>query len=568
MRKALLLLPVLIAVSLHGQTVTATANPVSISFSYQAGAALPSAQTIAVRASAGTPSYTIAITGTNTLWLTVSPGSGKLPASLSARANPTSLGVGTYSANIVLTVTGVATPLSIPATLVVSSPPSTLALSAITLGFTAPPLPPAAQAVQLSTSGAPISFTATSGAPWLQLSPSVGVVLPGEQFTLSITADPTGLNPQAAPYVGKITVVASGVPTANRSQTITVNFTVNSSTPTIASIWPAALPINAGAQTITIRGTNFYTLTVAKIQGVTAPLATTVLSPTALLAVVPASALAAAATLSVIASNPAPGGNSTASTIAVANVPAIQAVANVASYATTSLSPGELATIFGSNVGPTAPTSMTVANGFVTTSLGGVSVTVDGQAAPLLYASQNQITIQVPYECTLGAGKQVVVTNNANPPATATVTIAATAPGIFTTDSSGVGQAAALNFNATTSQYTLNATANQAKIGDTIILYATGEGDYATGLPPPSHTGLVIPSTLSPLPQVNPLPTVTIGGVPATVNYAGPIVGSIIGLLQLNVVIPAGSTTGSAVPVSIGIGGNVSQSNVTIAVHP
>ncbi len=45
----------------------------------------------------------------------------------------------------------------------------------------------------------------------------------------------------------------------------------------------------------------------------------------------------------------------------------------------------------------------------------------------------------------------------------------------------------------------------------------------------------------------------TIGGANATVAYAGPIVGSILGLVQINCVVPTGATTGKAVPVLVRI---------------
>src|SRR5689334_16233576 len=85
------------AFALHGQTVTVTPTPSSVNFTYQIGAALPATQTVSVRASAGTPAFTTAVTGVNTLWLSVTPDSGKLPGSLSVRANPTSLAVGSFS---------------------------------------------------------------------------------------------------------------------------------------------------------------------------------------------------------------------------------------------------------------------------------------------------------------------------------------------------------------------------------------------------------------------------------------------------------------------------------------
>ena len=557
--------------------VTVTATPGSATFTYQIGAALPSPVTISVRTNTGTPTFTAVVAppppGETSLWLTVSPSSGKLPGSLSLRANPTSLGVGTYNGSITVTVAGVATPLSIPVTLVVNAAPSALALSSTALNFVVPIVPPATngQTVLLSTTSAPISFTATAGTTsWLQVSPGVGMVLPGYVVPLGIVVNPSGLNPQAAPYVGKITVGA-GAGTATRSQTITVNLTVNSSPPTITNIWPSTLPMNAGAQTVTIYGTNIYKATVAKVQGVAAPLTTTQLNDTAVLAIIPANLLTTATTLNVLLSNPAPGGDSATSPLIVANAPTIAAIANAASYDTTAISPGELVSIFGANIGPSAQGSMNITGGFVDKTLGGVSVKVDGQDAPILFVSQNQVNIQIPYEVTVGAAKTVVLTNGANPPVNSTVTIAAADPGIFTSDPTrpGAGQAAVLNYDATTLQYTLNTAANPAKLGDTILLYLTGEGDYPPGsFAVPSHTGYTVPATLNPLPQLNPLPTVMIGGAAATVSYAGPILNSIVGVLQINAVVPAASTTGTGVPVVVSVGANNSQANVTIAVHP
>ena len=168
----------------------------------------------------------------------------------------------------------------------------------------------------------------------------------------------------------------------------------------------------------------------------------------------------------------------------------------------------------------------------------------------------------------------MVVTNGIIGTANAQVTIAATAPGIFTADGSGVGSAAALNYNTVTKQYSLNTSTNLAKIGDLVILYLTGEGSYdvAPLLGGASDTGFVVPLTAPTLPQVTPAPTVRIGGQNADsmdVRFsAGPIPGSIMGLLQINVVVPTGSTTGSAVPVTVTFGANQTQAGVTLGIHP
>jgi uncharacterized protein (TIGR03437 family) len=61
--------------------------------------------------------------------------------------------------------------------------------------------------------------------------------------------------------------------------------------------------------------------------------------------------------------------------------------------------------------------------------------------------------------------------------------------------------------------------------------------------------------------------TAAIGGVPATVSYAGAAPGNVAGLLQVNVQVPAGTTPGNSVPVQVTIGGATTQAGVTIAVR-
>ena len=554
-------------------TVTLTTNPATLTYTYQIGAAkLPAVQTISVKASSGAPAFTAATPGTDA-WITVDPSSGSLPATLNVRVNPTSLPASTYTSTVTITVTGLPV-VTIPVTLVVSPPLPTLGLSSPTITLNMTPFATSVQTITLSTNGAPISFTATSGAKWVSVAPTVGVVLPGAQTNLTITVDTTTLNPQVTPYTAKVTLALSGA--SVKAQNITINVTVNSSAPTITSVWPTQLPLNGAAQTITIEGTNFYTATVAMIQGVTTPLATTVFkdSSTVLQAVVPANLLTAAATLNVLVANPAPGGNSPGTIpITVGNTASVLGIVNAASFTSGPVSPGDIVTIFGNNLGPANPASLTITAGFVDTTLSGVSVTIDGKNAPMLYVSQNQLSVQVPYEVSIGANKTVVVTNGLST-ANSTVTTTATAPGIFTANGSGAGQAAALTCSATTNTCALNSATNLAKIGDIVTLYLTGEGIY--NLPPLSggisDTGYIVPANLTPLPQVSPAPTVTIGGQAADVSnanfYAGPIPGSILGLLQINAVVPTGASTGVSVPIVVTIGGNSTQAGVTLAVHP
>src|SRR5579864_8324428 len=107
MSKIILLCGVLAWTS-QASAVTITANPASLTFTYQIGATkLPGPQTVSVKASSGTVAFT-ATTPAPDLWLTVDPSSGSLPGSLNVRVNPTSLAASTYNSWVTVTVTGLA----------------------------------------------------------------------------------------------------------------------------------------------------------------------------------------------------------------------------------------------------------------------------------------------------------------------------------------------------------------------------------------------------------------------------------------------------------------------------
>lgn len=580
----------------QGQVVVSPAN---VNVTYVEGATLPAAQKLTVNnTGGGTPSYTAAIVPAGPSWITATPDTGLLPATVNLRLNPTGLEAGKYTAAVVFTAVGVAAPGTTNVTLLVTAPPPTLSASASSLSFTtvlATPTPAVpSQTVQLSTSGIPISFSVSAGtATWLTVAPATGFVLPGAPVTLTITADPTTLAPAKAAYKAKITITATSS-AVNKTTIIPVTFAVLYQTPTVTGIWPPNGKVGGPATTVTIYGTNFNSTTIAKISTTGSPvsLKTTYYSSDVISAVIPAPQLVAGTPLIIYASNPAPGGDS-AGTVTFGFGQNVDAAVNAASYLP-GASPGDLITLFGQNIGPPVAASLTeTVPGYVDKSLGGFSVTVDGTAAAMVYASQNQITVQVPYEVdTTGVPsktKNIVVTNGSIT-ANGTVDIAPTAPGIFTVDASGAGQAAALNQDGT-----LNSSTNAEKIGKVVVLYLTGEGLY-TNTPafPPGPDGYVIPTGDIPMPGSGVCPggsvcmpalvapvSVTLGPLPGAppgtlafavpainLQYAGPFVGGMLGIMQLNLLIPAGSPTGAAVPVQVTIGGVATQPGVTIATKP
>ena len=559
----------------RGQGVTATATPGNINLNYVQGAALPSAQTVTVKSSAAGATYTTAIAPASP-WLTASPDAGTLPAKVILHVNPTSLAVGTYTAAVTFTPVVAGAPGTAGTTnlkLVVTAPLPTLAMNPSSLTFN--PNPPArtSQTVQVTTTGGPVSFSASAGtASWLSVSPTSGVVVPGGPVTLTVTADPATVGAQVAAYTGKITLTETGA--ASKTQTIAVSFTVNYQTPTVTSIWPPNGKAGGPATTITLRGTNFGAATVAKIQGPpVVPLSTTYYSPTAISAVIPAAQLATGTPLVIYVSNPAPGGDSV-TTVTFGFGPTVDTAVNAASYAPGG-SPGGLITLFGENIGPTTTASLTMTGNYVDSTLGGISVTVGGIAAPMVYVSQNQISVQVPYAVALGVGKAIVVTNG-GVTANGTIDITATSPGIFTVDASGAGQAAALNTIKATGAVSINSASNAIHVGDVISLYLTGQGAYTPASIPTPVDGYVIPAGTLPaaMPVLAAPVTVTIGGVAAPADasfYAGPFDGGMLGVLQVNATVPA-HTTGTAVPVVVTIGASSTPSppspTATISTKP
>ena len=108
----------------------------------------------------------------------------------------------------------------------------------------------------------------------------------------------------------------------------------------------------------------------------------------------------------------------------------------------------------------------------------------------------------------------------------------------------------------------MNGPANAAPRGQYVSIYATGEGVTT----PPGVNGR--PSSVSgaPVPKVAASCSATIGGQPASVNYCGEAPYFTAGLVQVNALVPESVTPGSAVPVTITVGGVTSQAGVTLAV--
>ena len=235
--------------------------------------------------------------------------------------------------------------------------------------------------------------------------------------------------------------------------------------------------------------------------------------------------------------------------VAATPIPAFTAadVRNAASLKAGSVAPGEIVTIFGTDLGPAAPES--AAAGFAPL-LAGTRVLFDGFPAPLLYASAKQISAVVPFSLTGKSSTQIRVEHRGALSSAVTSAVAPTSPAVFTANESGTGQGAIRNQNGT-----VNSAANPAAAGTVISIFGTGAGQ----MNPPAADGQ--PAEL-PLAQLTQPVTVRIGGVAAEVQYAGPAPGLVNGVVQVNARIPAGVRGNAEVIVTIG---GVSSPAVTVA---
>lgn len=240
----------------------------------------------------------------------------------------------------------------------------------------------------------------------------------------------------------------------------------------------------------------------------------------------------------------------------------VNSVESAASYASGNIAPGEIVSLFGTNMGPIAgvPLQLTANKQAITNTLGGVQVLFDGNPAPLTYVSAVQINAIAPVGLAGKTTTQVQVSYQGNMSNMVSVPVAAAAPGIFAADGSGVGGGAILNQDGS-----VNARLNPAARGSVIAIYLTG-----AGLTTPASVDGAITGLTPPFPSVTLPLTVTIGGVPvpaAQVVYSGAAPGSVEGLVQIDAYVPQSVTPGTSAPVLVTIANVSSQAGITVSVN-
>jgi minor extracellular serine protease Vpr len=217
------------------------------------------------------------------------------------------------------------------------------------------------------------------------------------------------------------------------------------------------------------------------------------------------------------------------------------------------LAPGSYVSIYGSSL---ADSTLVESTPSLPVSLAGVSVMFDGGGLLLPghihFVSPSQVNVQIPWEYQGQKSVNMMVMCQYLISATYTLPLATYSPGVFLVGSN----AAVLDWPG----YKLVDSSNAAQRGQVIQIYVNGMGplDQAQTSGDPASTTQLANTTTK--------PTVTIGGVavpPGDVLFSG-LAPGIVGLYQVNVIVPASAPTGNQ-PLIITIGGVASaQANLPV----
>jgi uncharacterized protein (TIGR03437 family) len=239
-----------------------------------------------------------------------------------------------------------------------------------------------------------------------------------------------------------------------------------------------------------------------------------------------------------------------------APAPAITLVANAEGESPT-IAPNTWVEIKGSNLAAPGDARIWQGSDFVgntmPTKLDNVGVTVNGKPAFVYYISALQVNILTPPDALTGS-VQVALTNNGLTSAAFTVQTQTLSPSFFVFNGGPYVAATHVNGSLIGPASLYPGATTPAKAGETIVLYANGFG--ATNVP--VQNGSSAQSGM-----LSPLPAVKIGGVTATVQFAGLVAP---GEFQFNVVVPASLTNGDQ-SITASYNGVSTQSGALLTIH-
>ena len=213
-----------------------------------------------------------------------------------------------------------------------------------------------------------------------------------------------------------------------------------------------------------------------------------------------------------------------------------QSVLNGASFLAGPVAPGEIVTLL--DLAPSSPT-----------------VLFNGVSAPVLYSGTGQINAVVPFGLDLsGPADLQIQSQDGTIIGDQSIPVVQLAPAIFTQTGTGAGPAAAVNADST-----VNSFSSPAPVNSVLMVFGTGFGLTQT----PLADGQVATDAA----QLALPVSATIGGVAATVLYAGAAPGQIGGLTQINILIPDGLLSNPNVPITLTVANVTTPPGVTISIR-
>ena len=236
--------------------------------------------------------------------------------------------------------------------------------------------------------------------------------------------------------------------------------------------------------------------------------------------------------------------------------PTVTLVANAEGGVST-IAPNTWVEIKRSNLGPAGDTRIWQSSDFVNnqlpTSLDGLGVTVNGVPAYLYYISPTQVNILTPPNAISGS-VPVQLSDNGVISASFMAQAQAESPSFFVFGGGPYIAATHVDgaYIGPTSLYPGLTT--PAQPGETIVMYGNGFGSTST---------LVVSGSETQSGTLSSLPVITIGGVSATVSFAGLVVP---GEFQFNVVVPTSLANGDQ-PVTAMYNGLTTQAGTRITVQ-
>ncbi|HLX42808.1 MAG TPA: hypothetical protein VKR43_05215 [Bryobacteraceae bacterium] len=523
-------------------------------------------------------------------WLTVGSNGNLTPQNLTPQISAASLPPNVYAGTVNISSGSLPSgPVTIPINLTVT-PSITVTAAPLTLTFNQAqngPLP-VSQNVNLTSSATGANFQVSipnqPTCSWLQVTPTSGAAsgavvfavqqntLPQNSYACPVTL--SFLNAATASSVVTATLVVGPPQTITPSPTsLSFNYQLTGAAP---ASQPLALSSNGGPVNFTATATSTGNwLAIDITSGATPKTINVSINP----ANIPAGSQPGG-TLTGTVNIAAPGVLSTPLAVGVslsltaAPIPQPAYIVNSATSGFGSIAPGELIAIKGTGLGPTTPASFTLnGQGGLNSTLAGVQVLFGTIPGTPIYVSATQINVIVPYEINGQTTTNVSVVYNTVQSAPIPQGVAPVAPGIFTMNATGAGQASVSNQNYSINGPPGGVTVGGAFIpttpatqGSVIAVYMTGGGQTN----PLSTTGSVSSLvTLMPLAGWTPTSgtvTASIGGVPAKVTFAGAAPGEVTGVIQVNVQVPTG-VSGNALSLIIAINGVSTGGGPTIAVQ-